>query len=164
MRPFAASTFFAKLLHYLELWAGLLASGSFYSPRLPIPWDSGSVRVSSPVTAARLRRICTAFPYPNSDSCAGAPSFRVASYTVNPRPLYVWTQELSSRNFLPCLSPVLIEVARLAVRETLIEGEVGASHRHRSPHPFAPLRRSFRHETLSAPSQVRASSRAFPSR
>ena len=38
---FAASTFFAKLLQYMELWAGLLASGSSYSPRLPVPWDSG---------------------------------------------------------------------------------------------------------------------------
>ena len=31
------------------------------------PVGQWPMRVSSPVTAARLRRICTAFPYPNSD-------------------------------------------------------------------------------------------------
>ncbi len=43
-------------------WAGLPASGSSYFPRLPILSDSGTERGSFPVTAARLRRICTVLP------------------------------------------------------------------------------------------------------
>ncbi|GMV90732.1 MAG: hypothetical protein AMXMBFR82_05100 [Candidatus Hydrogenedentota bacterium] len=50
------------IAHIHHVWAGLLASGSFYSPRLPIPPNGGGLRLSSPVTAARLRRICTVLP------------------------------------------------------------------------------------------------------
>ncbi len=76
---FAASTFFAKLLHYLELWAGLLASGSLYSPRLPVPWDSGQCGFRR-----RLQqRDCGGFAPPSLTLIQifvpGAPSFQVHS-------------------------------------------------------------------------------------
>ena len=47
-----------------RLDAGLLASGSSYTPRLPagLAADSDFVRRSSPVTAAGPRRYCTGFP------------------------------------------------------------------------------------------------------
>ena len=97
---FAASTFFAKLLHYLELWAGLLASGSLYSPRLPVPWDSGSCGFRR-----RLQqRDCGGFAPPSLTLIQifvpGAPSFQVCSSHLNPRPLYGEVQELSSRKSL----------------------------------------------------------------
>lgn len=49
---------------WVRIWeqAGLLASGSSYRPRLPTPKGSGHQRLSSPVTAAGPRRICTVFP------------------------------------------------------------------------------------------------------
>jgi len=43
--------------------AGLLASGSSYSPRLPILTNSDVLRLSSPVTAAGTRRIYTVLPF-----------------------------------------------------------------------------------------------------
>jgi hypothetical protein len=42
--------------------SGLPASGSFYLLRLPIYSDSGTLQLSSPVTAAGPRRISTVFP------------------------------------------------------------------------------------------------------
>lgn len=44
--------------------AGFLARGSSYSPRLPIPAyrNSGSLRLSSPLTVAGLLSIFTRFP------------------------------------------------------------------------------------------------------
>src|SRR5690242_5313207 len=46
------------------LWAGLLAHGSSYSPRLPILIGQWSSRVSSPFTAAGPRGLRTLFPDP----------------------------------------------------------------------------------------------------
>ena len=45
-------------------WAGLLAYGSHYSPRLPLPnfRKSGIMQLSSPITAAGPQRIFTVFP------------------------------------------------------------------------------------------------------
>ena len=61
-REVAASREYA---HLCAFWAGLLASGSSYSPRLPAPVGQWHIlQLSSPVTAARLRRIHTVFPWP----------------------------------------------------------------------------------------------------
>ncbi len=50
------------IAHFHHAWAGLLASESSYRPRLPIPPNGGTLRLSSSVTAARLRRILTVLP------------------------------------------------------------------------------------------------------
>jgi hypothetical protein len=55
-----SATFSAKLLHVMQVWAGLLASGSAYSPRLPAPmgqWrDAVFVPGYSSATATELHR------------------------------------------------------------------------------------------------------------
>jgi len=50
-----------------------------YSPRLPAPWGSGLCfqRISSPVTAARLRRIFTVLPLARFASPVESPPFRM---------------------------------------------------------------------------------------
>ena len=45
-----------------DIWAGLLAPGSLYSPRLPEHDTQWRMRLLSPVTAAGPRRIHTVFP------------------------------------------------------------------------------------------------------
>ena len=45
-----------------HLDSGLPARGSAYSPRLPVLANSGFLRLSSPLTAAGPRRLCTSLP------------------------------------------------------------------------------------------------------
>ncbi len=70
--------------------AGLLAPGSSYSLRLPTRrTGSGSMQVSSPVTAAGPRRTCTGFPFQPGGHLSAKAILRRSSAEVKKNPVAV---------------------------------------------------------------------------